>query len=102
MEDLEVEKIDANIVSDIDINYAKHHEIMPTIETDYSVTVAITDPFNFSAINDMQNIFKKEVKIVVTSPLKINDAINRVFERSNKNLLEDIEDEFEENLDLVL
>ena len=98
--DLKVEEIDPNIVKDISINYAKHHEILPILESEYSVTLAMSDPFNFNVINDLGGIFKKEVNIVVTTPLKIQDAINRVYEKANRNLVDTIEDEFEENLDL--
>lgn len=100
LSDLKVEEIDPNIVKDISINYAKHHEILPILESEYSVTLVMSDPFNFNVINDLGGIFKKEVNIVVTTPLKIQDAINRVYEKANRNLVDTIEDEFEENLDL--
>ena len=98
--ELKVEEIDPNIVKDISINYAKHHEILPVLATEYSVTVAMSDPFNFNVVNDLTGIFKKEINIVVTTPLKVQDAINRVYEKANRNLVDSIEDEFEENLDL--
>ncbi|MCT4641990.1 MAG: type II secretion system ATPase GspE [Bacteriovoracaceae bacterium] len=98
--DLKIDEIDPDLVRDISINYAKHHEILPLLETDYSVTVAMADPFNFNAINDIGGIFKKEINIVCTTPLKLSDAINRIFEKANKDLVDTIEDEFEENLDL--
>ncbi|MEX0797916.1 MAG: type II secretion system ATPase GspE [Bacteriovoracaceae bacterium] len=98
--ELKVEEIDPNIVKDISINYAKHHEILPLLESEYSVTVAMSDPFNFNVVNDLTGIFKKEINIVVTTPLKIQDAINRVYEKANRNMVDSIEDEFEENLDL--
>lgn len=98
--DIHVEEIEPNTTRDISINFAKHHEILPILETDYSVTVVISDPFNFDAINDLQTIFHKEIIVVVSTSLKIQDAINRIYERANKNLVDSIEDEFEENLDL--
>lgn len=100
LSELKVEEIDPNIVKDISINYAKHHEMLPILESEYSVTVAISDPFNFNVINDLGGIFKKEINIVCTTPLRIQDAINRVYEKANRNLVDSIEDEFEENLDL--
>src|SRR3989344_5868539 len=46
-------------------------------------------------------IFNKEIKIICTTPLRIQDAINRVYEKANRNIVDSIEDEeFEENLDL--
>lgn len=98
--EIKIDEIDPNLTLNININYAKQHEVLPLLETDYSVTVVITDPFNFDAINDVQEIFKKEVKLVVSSPLKVQDAINRVYERANRNVVDSIEGEFDENLDL--
>lgn len=100
LHELKVDEIDANILKDIPINYAKSHELLPILETESSVTVAISDPFNFNAINDLNGVFSKEIKIVVAPPLKLQDAINRVYERANRNIVDSIEDQFEENLDL--
>lgn len=100
LKELSIEDIDPEIVKDISINYAKHHEVLPTLETETSVTIAMSDPFNFNAINDLTGIFKKEIQVIVTTPLKLQDAINRVYEKANRNLVDSIEDEFEENLDL--
>jgi general secretion pathway protein E len=98
--EFKIDDIDPNLTLNISINYAKTHEILPLLETDYSITLLVTDPFNFDAINDIQEIFKKEVKLVVSSPLKVQDAINRIYERANKNIVDSIEGEFDENLDL--
>lgn len=98
--EVKIDEIDPNIVQNISINYAKHHEIIPILETEFSVTLLCTDPFNFDAINDIQEIFKKELKLVVSSPLKVQDTINRVFERANRNIVDSLEGEFDENLDL--
>ncbi len=98
--EIKVDEIDPNLTLNISINYAKTHEIIPILETEYSLTLLVTDPFNFDAINDVQEIFKKEIKLVVSSPLKVQDAINRIYEKANKNIVDTIEGEFDENLDL--
>jgi general secretion pathway protein E len=99
--DIKIDDIDPNLVKDLSINYAKHHEILPTLETEYFVTVLMSNPFNFNVVNDLHMIFKKEIKIICTTPSRIQDAINRVYEKASRNLVDSIEDEeFEENLDL--
>lgn len=98
--DIKIDDIDPNIVLNIPINYAKQHELLPILETDYSVTIVITDPFNFDAVNDMQELYRKEVKLLVASPLKVSEAINRIYERANRNMVDTLEDEFDESLDL--
>jgi general secretion pathway protein E len=99
--DIKVDEIDANVVKDLSINYAKNHEVLPSMETDFSVTVIMSNPFNFNVVNDLHMIFKKEIKIICTTPLRIQDAINRVYEKANRNIVDSIEDEsFDENIDL--
>jgi general secretion pathway protein E len=99
--DIKVDEIDPNVVRDISINYAKNHEVLPYLETDFSVTVFMTNPFNFNVINDLHMIYKKEIKIICTTALRIQDAINRIYEKANRNIVDSIEDEeFEETMDL--
>ena len=97
--EIKVDEIDPNIVKDLSINYAKHHEVLPCLETDFTVTVLMSNPFNFNVVNDLHMIFKKEIKIICTTPVRIQDAINRVYEKANRNIVDSIEDEeFEEGL----
>ncbi len=95
--DINIDDIDPNIVKDLPINYAKHHEIIPIMETDYNLVLAMSDPFNFDVINDLHGIFKKEIQVIVTSSVRIQDAINRVYEKANRNIVDSIEDEFSED-----
>ena len=98
--EINVEEIDPNLTGNISINYAKNREVLPFLETDHSISILLTTPFNNEAINDIHEIFNKQVEILVTSPLKIHDAINRVYEKANRHLVDTLEDEFDENLDL--
>ncbi|MFG1499342.1 ATPase, T2SS/T4P/T4SS family [Halobacteriovorax sp. XZX-3] len=98
--EIDVDTIDPELITNIPINYAKTQELIPVMETPRFVSVIITDPFNFDAINDLREIFKKDIHISVAQPLKVNDAINRVYEKANKNMVQSLEDEFDESLDL--
>jgi general secretion pathway protein E len=98
--DLGVDSINPEIINDIPINYAKKHEAMPIVETDSYVTVALGDPFSNDVICDLTELFQKEIKVVIAPPLKIQDAINRVYEKANKDMVHSLEDEFDEGLDL--
>ena len=98
--DINVDEVDPNLTLDIPINYAKTNEVLPLLETETMVSVVISDPFNFDTINDLRELFKKEIKLMVSPPLKIQDAINRVYEKADRNLVNTLEDEFDESLDL--
>ncbi len=99
-EEFKVEEIDGEIIRDLPINYCKQHEVLPIVESSDEVTVVMTDPFKHEVLADLRTLFDKNITPIVSSTLKINEAINRVFEKANKNLIDNIEDEFEENLDL--
>lgn len=99
--EIKVDEIDPNLVRDLSINYAKNQEILPVLETEFTVTVLMSKPFNHNVVNDLHMIFKKEIKIICSTSHRIQDAINRVYERANRNIVDSIEGEsFEENLDL--
>lgn len=100
LKEIKVAEIDPNLVADLSINYAKKHEVLPLLEADSTITIVLADPFNYNVINDIGQIFRKEVKVVVAAPNKISAAINNIYEKVNKNIVDSIEDEFEENLDL--
>src|SRR5688500_14265715 len=65
--DIKVEEIDPNAVKDLSINYAKHHEVLPCLETEFSVTVLMSNPFNYNVVNDLHMIYKKEMKMICTT-----------------------------------
>lgn len=100
LQEIKVDEIDPKLVADITIAYAKTHDLIPILDTPFQITVAMSDPFKTHVINDLTVIYKKEIKVVCATPARIQDAINRVFEKANANLVDNIEGQFEENLDL--
>ncbi|MEK7691680.1 MAG: type II secretion system ATPase GspE [Bdellovibrionota bacterium] len=98
--------IDPKLISDVPINYAKTKEALVIgRESDSkgdTYVVAVSDPFNETVKVDLQALLGHPVKVVVGSSIKIQDAINRVYERSSSNMVEKIEGEFadEEDYDL--
>ncbi len=104
IDDLKPNDIDPKLVIDIPINYAKTKEVIPiyketTIKGDI-LTVAIADPFNQSLADDLAVLTGHPVKTVVSTSMRIQDAINRVYEKSSTNIVEKIEGEFEDTYDL--
>ena len=97
---INVEEVDPEITQNIPINYAKHHEILPVLETDLTVTLMMSDPFNSDTVNDIREIFKKEVEVVVSSPAQVQNASNQTYERATKTMADSLEEEFDEALDL--
>ena len=104
MEDLKSNDIDPNLVASLPINYAKTKEVLPLFLTEdpmgTMMTIAVTDPFNPTLAEDMQALTGYRIKTVVTTSARIQDAINRVYERSTGKIVGSIEGDFDESLDL--
>ncbi len=104
IDELKPSDIDPQLVKNIPINYAKTKEVIPILREETPkgpvISVAVTDPFNDTLADDLQVLTGQPIKIVVSTSMRIQDAINRVYERTNPNL-EKIEGEFhEETYDL--
>ena len=63
------------------IAFAKTHRILVLREDDIAVHVVCADPFDTQALDDLRVIFEKPVEASVCGRDKIEDAINRVYER---------------------
>lgn len=94
--EIPVSDIDPVLVNDIPINYAKQHEVLPIARDEESVTIVMSDPLNLSVIDDLRMILKARVKPAISSSVKIQDAINRVYEKQSQHQITALE---EENLD---
>ncbi len=95
LKDIPVNEINADLVRDIPIGFAKKHEALPLREDATSVQVLITNPLNTRILDDLRVIFRKKIVPVMTSKTRVIDAINKVYEKSTAGLqgLEGIEDE---------
>ncbi len=104
LDDLNANEIDPNLVTTIPINYAKSKEIIPIAKEQGPkgeiLIVAAADPFNPTFSEDLQVLIGTAIKVVVSTSAKIQDAINRVYERSTANLVDNISGEFDESYDL--
>ncbi len=81
-----VERIDpaeivTSVATRVPINFAKAHRILVVREDEHAVHVVCGDPFNTQALDDLRVIFEKPVEAVVAGRDRIEDAINRVYEK---------------------
>lgn len=95
IKDIPINDIAVDIVRGIPINYAKSQEVLPFKEEQDRVIVLTTNPINHKALEDLRVKFGKRVQPLATTSSRIQDAINRVYEKSTAALegLDDIEGE---------
>jgi general secretion pathway protein E len=80
------EKIDpaeivTSVATRVPITFAKTHDILVLREDEQSVHVVCADPFDTQALDDLRLIFDKPVEVAVGGRDRIEDAINRVYEK---------------------
>lgn len=92
VEDLKANDIDPKIVLGISIQYCRENRLLPLSQNERSVQVAVLDPFHYEPIDALKLSFKKEIELVLATQAKLEDAINRVYERS-ENLIQGLEQE---------
>src|SRR5262249_42120984 len=95
IKDIPISEIPADLVTNIPINFAKKHEVLPFREDANQLTVLTTNPLNTRVLDDLRVLFKKRTVPLMTTKSRLIDAINRVYERSTAALqgLEEIEEE---------
>lgn len=101
IDDLKPTEIDPLLVAEIPINYAKTRGVIPIHRDENHVTVAIGDPFNLESLEDMRVFFKGlDIRPVISSPMRIQEAINRVYEKTAGDVIDSIGENDGEDLDL--
>lgn len=106
IKEIPIGDISGDMVRDIPINYAKTHSIIPFKEEGDTLLVLTSNPVNIRAFDDLRILFNSQrngkiqrVRPIVASAVRIQDAINRVYEKSTANLT-DIDGIEEEDYDL--
>lgn len=107
---IDVESISTDLIIALPINYAKQNEVLPLKREGSVVLVAIADPTNFYALDDLRMLFGCDIKPMIASSYEIVNAINAVYNRATgageegMSELEEgaeIADDFNEPVDLL-
>lgn len=95
IKEIPVNDIPVDLVRDLPINYAKQQEILPFKMEQERVLVLITNPLNHKVLDDLRVKFNKKIHPIITTSSRLQDAINRVYEKSTAALegLDEIESE---------
>lgn len=95
VKEINVNEISMDMIRGIAINYAKTYEVLPLKDIGTEILVLTTNPLNLTVLDDLRLLFKKKVTPVLTTKVKILDAINRIYEKGTATLegLDDIEEE---------
>jgi general secretion pathway protein E len=81
VEKIDVERISTQMATRLPIAFAKQHKILITNEDDFAVYILMGDPFDTTALDELRVLFGKSIEASVAPSERIEDAINRVYER---------------------
>lgn len=107
---IDVESMSTDLITNLPINYAKQNEVLPLKKEGNAILVAIADPTNFYALDDLRLLYGVDIKPVIASSYEIVNAINSVYNKATGGgedamgeLSEsaEIADDFNEPVDLL-
>ncbi|HSH68914.1 MAG TPA: type II secretion system ATPase GspE [Deferrisomatales bacterium] len=89
-------EIPGELTRAVPIQFAKRHRVLPLAEEDGRVVVALADPDEVEALQDLRVLLRRPLTLRVAVPGQILHAINRAYEQgsdSAEELMEDLADE---------
>jgi general secretion pathway protein E len=82
VETIDIDDIPDELVQAVPIGFAKTHTVLPLRLEDDAIIVAIDDPLDVEALDDVSLLLGGRVAPVLTLSQVINEAINRVYDRA--------------------
>ncbi len=79
--DVEPDRISTALATRVPIAFSRLHKMLVTAEDETTAYVLLADPFDTIALDDVRALFGKPVEATVATWEKIENAINRVYER---------------------
>lgn len=95
------DEIPSDLINNVPINFVKRNEILPLKREDGHIVVAMADPMNHWALDDLRLIFDLPVRPIIASSQQIMDAINSCYNRSVSSEQAVMSDLDEENIDMM-
>ena len=95
VEEIDVSAVDTELSRRIPINFAKQQLVLPLGQIDGEVVVAMADPLNTFAIDDVRMLLELPIRPVIALSQTILDGINRLYDRSAgeaESLIDDLEE----------
>jgi type IV pilus assembly protein PilB len=93
-------KIDPNVIKLIPKKIAKRYQIIPISKMGDTLVVAMVDPLNIFAIDDIKAITGFSISPIITADRDIKDALSQYYEESAFTAIEKIVGDMEESADI--
>ncbi len=98
VEMVDSKNIPLELIQPLPIAFAKQHRIFPIEENEKNIFCILSNPFDTQCIDDIRNLYQKEVVFAISTHEVVLDTINRVWERRENSGAElESEDRHEED-----
>lgn len=94
-------KIEKDCVKLIPESLARHYKVIAICRFSETLIVAMADPLNIFAIDDLKALTKFNIEPVISTETDILDAVNRLYESEEKAMSDVIKDREEANLEVI-
>ena len=81
---IQTDQVPAELIERVPINFARQHRLLPLAESDGVVRVAMSNLLDLSPLDDLRALLGKRCEAVAAPADVIEDAINRVYERTRR------------------
>jgi type IV pilus assembly protein PilB len=92
--------IDADVISLVPKDVAMRHRVVPVNRAGQSLIVAISDPSNILAIDDLKFVTGYNIEAVVASDVGISEAIEKYYNRREELDLNKVMDEIQDSVEV--
>ncbi|MBU0554299.1 type II secretion system ATPase GspE [Myxococcota bacterium] len=95
LKELDVEDVDLELSHDMEIAFARAHQVLPLWRKSGRVQVGVADPLSQDPLDAMRVMFHEPIEPILVPEGPLNDAINKVFDRmaSADSVLEGMNEE---------
>jgi type IV pilus assembly protein PilB len=78
--------IEPEIIALVPKDVAKKHRVIPVNRADKTLIVAMSDPSNILALDDLKFLSGYNIEVVVASEASVNEALSRYYEAKDESL----------------
>ena len=89
------DQVDPMVISDIPIQFAKKALLFPYAKDNGRFKVAIGNPLNVSALDDLRQMVDGDLDLVVVPPSEVVNQINMAFDKASESQAENVMDDLE-------
>ena len=93
-------EIDRDVITLLPKEVVERHRVIPVNRAGSSLIIAIADPSNILAIDDLKFVTGYNIEVVVASEVSITEAIEKYYQRQNELDLTQVMNEIQEQVEV--